>query len=206
MGGFIKTGRRHGNHLSLSPLGQSAARSVCCDRNLFAVLLLQTHTRVPPPKSRLSDQIIRGRYRIEIPAALITSDLLPLYKYPPFPPLPRRVLLFFFFFVLSSFPPSFPSTPSIQLISQLLFSTLFSYSTNFCTPWICLPKLLRRSPVPAARPRLARLLLRRRKRVRRPPPLPLARRRSVERPGRRRTLPTSTRVSDFGDAVLDAFS
>lgn len=58
----------------------------------------------------------------------------------------------------------------------------------------CLPKLLRRLPPPAARPRLARPPPRRRRLARRPP-LPPATRRSAPRAGRRPTPPTSTRVS-----------
>jgi hypothetical protein len=58
----------------------------------------------------------------------------------------------------------------------------------------CLPKLLRRSPPPVARPQLARHLPTRRRLARRLPPLLQARRRSVARQGRRPTLATSTKV------------
>lgn len=58
----------------------------------------------------------------------------------------------------------------------------------------CLPKLLRRLPPPAARPRLERLP-RRRRRLARRPLLPLATRRSAPSPGRRPIPRTSTRVS-----------
>lgn len=87
---------------------------------------------------------------------------------------------------------------------HLTFSTLNSSQLpQSSIPKQWLPKRLPRNPPLAARPQLEKLpQLRRRRLARRPRPLPLARRRSEARPGRRPTPLTSTRVRSVLDLSL----
>ena len=107
----------------------------------------------------------------------------------------------FVFAFHSYFSHSSNTTNNHQVFELFIFnytnSHIFAYASN-SHQQKCLPKQLRRSPPLAARPQLAKPLpLRRRKLARRLPPLHLVTRRSEERPERRLTHHTSTRVCSF---------
>ena len=99
---------------------------------------------------------------------------------------------------------SISSTHSVSRIPKLHPSSKFIFKQHHLTsnpiPNLtfrqkCLPKLQRKSLPLVAKPQLEKhLLLRRRKPARKLPQLHLVTRRSVERPGRRPTALTSTRV------------
>ena len=100
-----------------------------------------------------------------------------------------------------------PSSSLIKLIQQrnyfahphqsntyITLRTQFFFPVPIPNPSKCLPRLLKRSPPPAARHLLAEKHLLRKKRLARRPPRPLAIKRSATRQERRPTLPTSTKV------------
>lgn len=105
---------------------------------------------------------------------------------------PTFLHLFFFFFSSNINRIHQDSSTNVSILSTTLLNSHFQLSHN--TKSQCLPKLHPRLPPLAARPQLARHLLRRRKLARRPPLLQVTRR-SAPRLARRPTLPTSTRVS-----------